>query len=64
MKKNKNFDCVRMKWEIQQKILAETEGKSPEEVRSLRREQIEQDPLLGPFLKKLRKIDPSNPRRR
>lgn len=57
-KGKKSFDCVEMKWEIQQRILAEKRNLDPAEARRLQREEIEQDPVLGPFLKKVREIRP------
>lgn len=57
MKKSKKFDCVQMKWEIQQRILAERRNLEPAEARRIEHEQIEQDPVLGPFLQKVHTID-------
>ena len=59
MKKSKKFDCVQMKWEIQQRILAERQNLEPAEARRLEREQIDQDPVLGPFLQKVHTVDPT-----
>ena len=64
MKKKKTFDCVLMKWEIQQRILAERRGLDPAEARRREREQIEQDPVLGPFLQQVPKIRPRRPARK
>ena len=47
--KSKPFDCVRMKREIQTRILEEMEGLSDEERRRLTEERILADPVLGPF---------------
>lgn len=54
MKKPKGFDCVRMKDEIQAKLLREYEGLSDDEIHELRRKKIEADPILGPIYKKMR----------
>ena len=53
MKMEKKFDCVEMKREIQEKILKEFEGVPADEARRRQREQIETDPILGPFLEKV-----------
>ena len=58
MKKSKKFDCVQMKWEIQQRILSERRNLEPAEARRLEREQIDEDSVLGPFLQKIAKIRP------
>lgn len=54
MRKSKPFDCVQMKWEIQQKIASEFGGVSEEEALRIQSERIAQNPILGPFLKKVR----------
>jgi len=54
VKKNKKFDCVRMKWDIQQQILKEFAGVSDQEAHRIQMNQIMQDPILGPFCKKVR----------
>ncbi len=43
----KDFDCVRMKCEIQERIAGELEGLSPEEQRRKTEEIITADPLLA-----------------
>ena len=45
--KTKTFDCVRMKHDIQQQILREFAGLTPEEQRRKTREMIESDPVLA-----------------
>ena len=47
MMKEKRFDCVRMKHEIQQRIREENEGLSQEERRRRTEEAILADPVLG-----------------
>ncbi len=54
MKKNKKFDCVRMKWDIQQKIQKEYAGLSDQEAHRIQMEKVMQNPILGPFLKRVR----------
>ena len=53
MKKNKQFDCVKMKWEIQKQIRKEFEGVPEAEARQMQMRQVEQDPILGPFYRRL-----------
>ena len=53
MKNHKEFDCVQMKWDIQQQLLNESRGMSQEEVRRTQQQRIAADPLLGPFLQKV-----------
>ena len=53
MLKNKKFDCVQMKWDIQQKILKEFADISEDKANKIQMERIIKNPLLGPlFLKK------------
>jgi hypothetical protein len=53
MKNRKEFDCVQMKWDIQQRLLSEYQGANLQKVRQAEREQIAADPILGPFLQKV-----------
>lgn len=53
MKKNKDFDCVEMKWKIQQDLLREEEELGWEEAKKRRQQRVLDDPILGPFLAKL-----------
>jgi hypothetical protein len=53
MKKDKKFDCVKMKWDIQRQIRKEFEGIPEVEARRLQMRQVEQDPILGPLYKRL-----------
>ncbi len=52
----KKFDCVQMKHEIQQRLLAEMTGLSPEEQRRLTEERIESDPILARLWKRARPV--------
>lgn len=54
--REKGFDCVRMKDEIQQKILQEMAGLSPEDWRNKTEEHILADPILGPFWRRAKQI--------
>jgi hypothetical protein len=53
--KRKKFDCVQMKHEIQQHIMKELKGLSPEEQRRWTEEHISKDPILGPFWRRARR---------
>ena len=54
--KAKTFDCVKMKHDIQQKILQEMEGLSTEEKRRRTEEAILSDPVLGRIWKNARRV--------
>jgi hypothetical protein len=54
VKKNKKFDCVRMKWEIQQEILKEFSSVEDAKAHKAQMSQVINSPLLGPFYKKMR----------
>jgi len=56
MMKNKKFDCVRMKRDIQKQILKEFEGLSDEEAHKIQISRVLQNPLLGSFYKKVRSV--------
>ena len=56
MKKNKKFDCVKMKWDIQQQILREFAGVPDQEAHRIQMDQVMQDPILGPFYRKVRSV--------
>jgi hypothetical protein len=51
--KNKRFDCVRMKWDIQQQILKEFSGVPEAQAREIQMQQVMEDPILGPFCRDL-----------
>ncbi len=51
--KNKSFDCVRMKWDIQKKQREELAGMSEADKRRVQMEKIQADPILGPFIDKV-----------
>ena len=54
--KKKTFDCVQMKHDIQQAILAELQGMPPAEQRRKTEEIIASDPLLARFWKPRRSL--------
>jgi len=54
MKPIKGFDCVQMKWDIQQKLMEEEREFGKEEARRRQDERVRNDPILGPFLKRMR----------
>jgi hypothetical protein len=54
--KKKKFDCVKMKHDIQQEIMAEFKGLSEEEKWAITEKQILADPVLGPIWKKARPV--------
>jgi len=55
--KNKKFDCVQMKWDIQRQILKEFSGISDEEAHEIQMAKVIQNPILGPFCKKVRSVE-------
>jgi hypothetical protein len=54
MKPIKGFDCVQMKWDIQQKLLEEERLLGREEAHRRQDERVRNDPILGPILKRIR----------
>jgi len=57
MMKNKKFDCVKMKWDIQQEIAKESSGISDEQSHRIQMQKVMQNPILGPFYKKLHRAN-------
>jgi hypothetical protein len=51
--KQKDFDCVQMKWDIQQKLLEEETQFGTAEARRRREQRLRDDPILGPFLQRI-----------
>jgi hypothetical protein len=51
--KHKGFDCVQMKWDIQQRLLEEETRLGRVEARRLQDERVRSNPILGPFLQRL-----------
>ena len=56
MMKNKKFDCVRMKWDIQQELSRELASVSEEEAHEIQMTRVAQNPILGPFYEKVRSV--------
>ena len=56
MVKEKRFDCVRMKDELQARLLEEIKGLSLEERRERFEKEVLCDPILGPFWRNSHKI--------
>ena len=54
--KEKAFDCVKMKRKIQEKIANEFKGMPQEKARKIQNERVAKNPILGPFLKKVREL--------
>ena len=53
METSKKFDCVQMKWEIQQQLAEEFATMSDKEAYAIQMERVRQNPILGQFLKKV-----------
>jgi hypothetical protein len=56
MKAGKEFDCVEMKAEIQERLLREVAELGEEEAQKRRAERLSRDPILGSFLRTKRAI--------
>jgi len=54
--KNKRFDCVRMKWDIQRDMLKRFSGMSDNEAHRAQMSEVLQSRILGPFCKKVRSV--------
>lgn len=53
MIKQKQFDCVKMKWEIQQQIEKEFAELPEKEAHKIQMEQVLKNNILGTFMKKV-----------
>jgi hypothetical protein len=53
--KKKKFDCVKMKHDIQKKIINEMRGLTPEQQHKKVQKDIESDPVIGPLVRKAAK---------
>jgi hypothetical protein len=58
MTKNKKFDCVQMKCDIQRKLMEEEEGMTVEERIISAEKKIRSNPILGPWFQKIRRKSP------
>lgn len=54
MNKQKSFDCVKMKWDIQSQINKELAGIPKEQAQKIHLKRIAQNPIIGPFLQKVK----------
>lgn len=54
MKPIKDFDCVQMKWDIQQKLLEGERLPGREEAHRRQDERARNDPIPGPSLKRIK----------
>ncbi len=54
MNRQENLDCNEMKRQAQEKVLQKYAGIPVDEARRLQREAALRDPILGPFLTRLR----------
>jgi hypothetical protein len=61
MNRQKQFDCVEMKRQAQEKVRQRYAGIPDEEAHRLQREAALGDAILGPFLTKLRSERPMRP---
>ncbi len=50
---SQKFDCVRMKWDIQQQIRKEFAGVPEADALERQMRQVAEDPILGPFYQRL-----------
>ena len=57
--RNKTFDCVEMKWEIQQQMRKEFAGIPEAKAREIQMRQVAEDAILGPFYRRLIEKGPS-----
>ncbi len=58
--KKKEFDCVRMKHDIQQKILKETEGMTQDKVNAYTMKKIESNPILSEVWRRVHRTTGAN----
>ena len=56
IKRQKAFDCVEMKWEIQQEIAREFKGYSDKKMHDKQKERVVQNPVFGEFVSRLRVV--------
>jgi hypothetical protein len=51
--RNKKFDCVQMKWDIQQQMRKEFAGVPEDQARAIQMRKVAEDPILGPLCERL-----------
>lgn len=56
IKRQKVFDCVEMKWEIQQEIAREFKGYPDKKMHDKQKERIVQNSVLGEFVNRIRVV--------
>ena len=57
MKTPKTFDCVQMKWDIQQQLANEFADITEKEAYAIQMERVRQNPILGQFLRKVENLE-------
>ena len=60
MKTSDEFDCVKMKADIQRRLLEEYSNMDVEQSRRVQQDKIASDPVLGPFLSKVAVFSPAS----
>lgn len=55
MRKEKSFDCVQMKWDIQRRLEEEFAGVPEAEQRRILMERVRKNPVLSPFFPRSRR---------
>jgi hypothetical protein len=53
---SKTFDCVHMKWDIQQQLAEESAEMSDNDAYAMQMERVRRNPILGPFLQKVAQV--------
>lgn len=56
MMKNKKFDCVRMKWQIQKQMQKDYAGASDAQAHKSQMDDVCRNPILGQFAQKLKRV--------
>lgn len=52
-KTRKQFDCVQMKWKIQEQIAREFKGIPDDKAHRIQEDRVKKNSILGPFLNKV-----------
>ena len=56
MIKNKKFDCVKMKWQIQKQLQKDYAGASDGQAHKSQMDDVSRNPVLGQFTQKIKKV--------
>ena len=56
MMKNKKFDCVKMKWQIQKQLQKDYAGTSDGQAHKLQMDDVNRNPVLGQFTQKFKRV--------